>query len=65
MMFFILFWALTVLEVNGTVTSLLVFIQNILNCVPKTRGACRISSEGTYGVFIFFGGGGGGGGGHM
>ncbi len=24
------------LAVNGTVTSLLVFIQNILNCVPKT-----------------------------
>ncbi len=27
------------LAVNGTVTSLLVFIQNILNCVPKTNKA--------------------------
>ncbi len=27
------------LAVNGTVTSLLVFIQNILNCVPKTNEA--------------------------
>ncbi len=25
--------------VNGTVTSLLVFIQNTLNCVPKTNKA--------------------------
>ncbi len=25
------------LAVNGTVTSLTVFIQNILNCVPKTN----------------------------
>ncbi len=27
------------LAVNGTVTSLPVFIQNILNCVPKTNEA--------------------------
>ncbi len=27
------------LAVNGTVTSLLVFIQDILNCVPKTNEA--------------------------
>ncbi len=27
------------LAVNGTVTSLPVFIQNILNCVPKTNKA--------------------------
>ncbi len=27
------------LAVNGTVTSLLVFTQNILNCVPKTNYA--------------------------
>ncbi len=27
------------LAVNGTVTSLLVYIQNILNCVPKTNEA--------------------------
>ncbi len=27
------------LAVNGTVTSLPVFIQNILNCVPKMNGA--------------------------
>ncbi len=27
------------LAVNGTVTSLSVFIQNILNCVPKTNKA--------------------------
>ncbi len=26
--------------VNGTVTNLPVFIQNILNCVPKTNKAC-------------------------
>ncbi len=40
--FFILFWALTgvnCLAVNETVTSLPVFIQNILNCVPKTNKA--------------------------
>ncbi len=37
-----LFWALTVviyLVVNGTATSLLVLIQNILNGVPKTNYA--------------------------
>ncbi len=27
------------LAVNGTVTSLPVFIQNILNCVPRTNNA--------------------------
>ncbi len=27
------------LAVNGTVTRLIVFIQNILNCVPKTNKA--------------------------
>ncbi len=37
-MSFILFWALTVL-LSGTLTSLPVFIQNILNCVLKTNKA--------------------------
>ncbi len=30
------------LAVNGTVTSFPVFIQNILNCVPKTKYAYHI-----------------------
>ncbi len=41
-MLFILFLDLNsviYLAVNGTVTSLAVFIQNILNCVPKTNKA--------------------------
>ncbi len=29
------------LAVNGTVTNLPVFIQNILNCVPKTNKAFK------------------------
>ncbi len=33
------------LAVNGTVTSLPVFIQNILNCVLKTNEALRVYSS--------------------
>ncbi len=33
------------LAVNGTVTSLPVFIQNILNCVPKMNGAFMGSEQ--------------------
>ncbi len=33
------------LEVNGTVTSLLVLIQNILNCVLKTNEAFTVLEQ--------------------
>ncbi len=36
---FLCFDSVIYLAVNGTVTSLPVFIQNILNCVPKTNEA--------------------------
>ncbi len=36
---FLGFESVIYLAVNGTVTSLPVFIQNILNCVPKTNEA--------------------------
>ncbi len=33
------------LAVNGTVTNLPGFIQNILNCVPKTNKALRVWND--------------------
>ncbi len=33
------------LAVNGTVTSLPVFIQNILNCVPKTNKVLLVRND--------------------
>ncbi len=36
---FLGFDSIIYLAVNGTVTSLMVFIQNILNCVPKKNKA--------------------------
>ncbi len=43
------------LAVNGTVTSLPVFIQNILNCVPKTNELVRDAGKWISEFFSFWG----------